>query len=442
MKSKLVLVTLFMAMFSGFAQEDGGAEGKFGATAEDSVTCVTNISLYTEFYKQKNYKDAKAPLVKAIMVCPQARKNHYIYGATVFTNLYAKEKDAVAKQGYFDSLMWIYDMRIEAFGEKGYVLGRKGSDYFKYKEDDPETAFKMLDESFKLRGKKSEAAVLIYYYKAMYMTYKADKITKEELIERYAGIAEVIEYNIVNQTKESYIESYKTALESIEQLFSNVAECQDLITLFTKKFAANPDDINMLKTGLKLMEAKECEDAEIYIELAKKLNALEPSPEASYSIGSWYAKKDNCGEAVKYFVEAGDKSEDPALKEKAYLKAADCYRRQSAFSNARTYANKVIAINPKNGNAYILIGDCYAASAKSCGDNDCTGKAAYWVAVDKYYKAKQMDESVAEVASSRIATYTKYFPKKTDCFFYNITDGQSYTVECWINETTTVRTQQ
>ncbi|MCD4746266.1 MAG: hypothetical protein K8R58_08200, partial [Bacteroidales bacterium] len=100
---------------------------------------------------------------------------------------------------------------------------------------------------------------------------------------------------------------------------------------------------------------------------------------------------------------------------------------------------KTIKLRPDDGNAYILIGDMYAASAKNCGNNDLTKKVAYWVAVDKYIKAKIVDPSVASTANSRIASYSKHFPVTETIFFYDLKEGDTYTVECWINEKTKVR---
>jgi len=102
---------------------------------------------------------------------------------------------------------------------------------------------------------------------------------------------------------------------------------------------------------------------------------------------------------------------------------------------------KAIALRMGWGSPYLLIGDMYSSSTKLCGENDFEISAVYWVAVDKYRKAKAVDASIAEDASKKIAIYSQYFPNKKDAFFYGYTDGQSYIVGCWIKETTTVRIQ-
>jgi hypothetical protein len=50
-----------------------------------------------------------------------------------------------------------------------------------------------------------------------------------------------------------------------------------------------------------------------------------------------------------------------------------------------------------------------------------------------------VDPALTEDADKRIKTYSVYFPPTEVLFFYNMNEGDSYTVGCWINETTTVR---
>ena len=84
----------------------------------------------------------------------------------------------------------------------------------------------------------------------------------------------------------------------------------------------------------------------------------------------------------------------------------------------------------------------YAASADACGTDEISKKAAYWAAVDKYYRAKSIDPSLEQVANERIYSYSRAFPALERLFFHDLKEGDSYTVGCWINETTTVRSSK
>ena len=101
---------------------------------------------------------------------------------------------------------------------------------------------------------------------------------------------------------------------------------------------------------------------------------------------------------------------------------------------------KVLEIKPEEGRAYLVLGNMYAAGAKACGtESQVSQRAAYWVAVDTYIKAKQVDPSIAETADKLIAAYRAHFPSGDDLFTFGYKEGESYTVDCWFRATTTIR---
>ena len=79
----------------------------------------------------------------------------------------------------------------------------------------------------------------------------------------------------------------------------------------------------------------------------------------------------------------------------------------------------------------------------TCGGDEISRRAPYWVAVDYLQKAREADPSLADDCNKLIAQYRVYFPQTAEAFMYDITDGQSYTVSCGgMRATTTVRTQK
>ena len=109
-------------------------------------------------------------------------------------------------------------------------------------------------------------------------------------------------------------------------------------------------------------------------------------------------------------------------------------------SKAKKYALEAINYRPNWGDPYILIGDTYV-TGKNCFNDDFEKTTIYWAAVDKFIKAKSVDTTVAEKANGRIQTYSLYFPDVETTFFYSLKEGDPYTVGCWINEKTTVRSR-
>lgn len=434
MKTIFLFTGFLLLAYGSFAQS-----GKFGNTPEDSVECVKNLSLYQEFFKQNNYKDAIGPWRSAVQLCPKYSVSLYINGAKMYKSYIEKEKDTAKKDKFIDTLEMIYDKRIQYFGDEGNVLGRKGVDMMLYRESKAGEAFGVLKKSFELQGNKTDPNTLIFLYKALFALNKEGKATKEEMLEWYPKLSEVTKFNMAGSAKQDVKEAYKTAQENLDALFSPVADCPDLIKLYTPKFEASPNDTGLLETITRILDKKDCTKEELYFKAATALVALKPSAEAYYNVGITAVQNNNCSDAIEHFKKAAELAQDDEMKVKANIKAAQCYLKTGQYASVRTYAQKALAVNSNSGEAYILIGDAYAASADACGDNECNKKAAYWAAVDKYAKAKSVDPSQAENAGNKIASYSKYFPGKESCFFYNITEGSSYTVGCWINENTTVR---
>ena len=58
----------------------------------DSLSCRQNVSLYSEFLKQKNWKDASAAWWKAQKVCPMYKTNLYKNGTAIYGKIVSAKK--------------------------------------------------------------------------------------------------------------------------------------------------------------------------------------------------------------------------------------------------------------------------------------------------------------------------------------------------------------
>ncbi|MCU0371119.1 MAG: hypothetical protein MUC31_06865, partial [Bacteroidales bacterium] len=323
--------------------------------------------------------------------------------------------------------------------KEGYVLGRKGVDLSTYRPQDTEEIYNDLNRSVELEGDNTAGPVLIYYLKGAINMAKEGKSDSTLIFDAYDIAIGIIDNNIKkNENNAAEKENWKTIQNNIEIILEPFASCKDLVSIYRKKFNANMDDVELLKKITSKLDEKDCHEDPLYFETTKRLYELDPEPASAYMIGKMLLNEGKFAEAIEYLKEA-EKLDDPAVIEKSYIYIAQSYRALNNYSSARTYALKAIGLNPANGMAYMMIGDMYAESAKDCGDNELTTRVAFWAAVDKYYKAKQVDPSVADEADKKIATYSLYFPPAATIFFYTLKEGDPYKVECWINEDTKVR---
>jgi tetratricopeptide (TPR) repeat protein len=297
-----------------------------------------------------------------------------------------------------------------------------------------EKAYKALKRSVELEKNNSNPAVLVYYFRIAVKMLRSDKITKTELVDAYDVVSSIIDYNLRQGSKASL----ENAQRNVELTFEPYASCEDLISIYQAKFKAAPGDADILRRIISILDKKSCTDSDLYFDVTVKLNEIEPSPESSYLIGKMFIRRGDQGKAVEY-LEKGTKMTDQDDLADCYLLLANARFHLKNYPPARAAALESARLRPDDGRPYLLIGDMYASSAESCGDNKLTRKVAYWAAVDKYVRAKSVDSRLEKEANDKIATYSRYFPPVEDIFFYELAEGQEYTVGCWINETTTVR---
>ncbi len=483
MKTKkllMIAVAIGMAM-SVTAQE--AAESKYGA---DSVACVTNLSIYGEAYKQ--WEAAKfAPesismeMVKAwrevLLNCPRSSQLIYTRGEKIvdyFIRTNSKDKDA-----YIDTICMMMDNRAKYFptdpktgaSQVANIMGRKGFLIYTYNKNRYEEAYNVLKDAVAMDASQMQAAYIDAYFRAAIDMVNNNKAEKMTVINVYQELSEVVDNNISSlaeteaelvaakeeaeaggdadavagfdkqlEKNEKSINNNKGTKNNLDNLFQPFASCEDLIKVFSAKMAETPDDVTLLKRITTILDKKDCADSKLFLDAAVRLNELEPSPEASYSLGIKFFKDRKWSDAATFFEQA-TKTDNNDRKYRAYRNLGMCYENMGSNGRARDIYRRAAQVDPTNGEPYLLIAMLYAGSAKQYS-GDIERGAVYWAAADKCQKAKSIDPSCADKANSLIRAYTAAFPSMETIFFNDYNEGQSYNVGGWIGETTTIRAKK
>ena len=103
---------------------------------DDRETAEEKNALYTDNFKQGNYRVAANHLQWLLVNAPNLNKSIYINGVKIYDGLASEESDAAQKVVFQDSVLTLYDLRIQYFGEEGKVLNRKAFDAYKYFKGD------------------------------------------------------------------------------------------------------------------------------------------------------------------------------------------------------------------------------------------------------------------------------------------------------------------
>ena len=441
---KKIVLLISVAAMALFASGTLSAQGKFGP---DSAECIKYLSYYTEYYKQKNYDSALPNWRQAYRLCPPTARYSLLSDGTTLLKrvLQQNSRNPIYREALVDSIMKIYDERIQYWPK--YVtssLNNKALDMYNFIKDDPQTLYDGLTSALNQLGKNARPNLFLFQISTAVDLYKDGKLDPESVINAYETAVE----SIAAMTPKNDVEkrSNEKVISDIESLFitSQVASCDNLIALFTPRFEADPQNVDLAKNIVKMMGITEgCTDNDLFLNAVTVMHNTEPSHVSAYNLYKLYAGRADVENAVKYMTEAIENAESDAVTDGGYQYelAAFCYKNGQ---NAKAYAAAQAAaeLDPSfAGKAYMLIGTIWGSTP--CSGNDIEQRAKYWVAVDYMNKAKAADETLADAANDMIRQYAAYYPQTAEAFMYDVTDGQSYTVSCGgMRAVTTVRTQK
>lgn len=437
-KFTVIAITAIMVFLNGNVLK---AQGKYGA---DSAECIKYLSYYKEYFKQKNYEYALPNWRKAYKLCPPtANQTMLIDGTTLVRRLIAKNaKNAEYRKALIDTLMTIHETRAKYYPKYAVTsLNNKGTDLANYMKDNDEVLYKELSDIIDRNKENTKESILMFNLNAAINLYQNGKLDAEKVISTYQNDMAILE-----SSSGSDKEMRAKVKSDMEGLFisSKVASCDNLIALFTPRYEAEPDNIDLVTNIVKMMSSTEnCTDNELYLRAATSMHKLQPTAQSAYFLYRLNSSRDNVEMASKYMEEAiASDSLDAATKAAYnYEYATFCVKNGMAVKGFAA-AQKALDLDPSyKGKAYFLMGTIWGTT--SCGGDEISRRAPYWVACDYMQKAKAADETLADECNRMIAQYSIYFPQTAEAFMYDLTNGQSYTVSCGgLRATTTVRTQK
>ncbi|HAH24772.1 MAG TPA: hypothetical protein DCL77_13635 [Prolixibacteraceae bacterium] len=195
--------------------------------AEGNKDFKDSYFLEKQYYEQRDYPSALPLWRKLYEKYPKSTLNIYLHGIAIYQGLAEGTTDKNLKGRYSDTLMSIYDRRIKYFNQRGYILGRQGTDFLKYnltREDMSDAQRKpilkkgygYLEESVKLQNLQSEAPVLLLLMQTTRGLYSMGELKKEKVIENYGIVSNIISKAL---QKDPASHNYITAKDHIDQVF-------------------------------------------------------------------------------------------------------------------------------------------------------------------------------------------------------------------------------
>lgn len=431
-KLKIGLVMAFAAMgLSAVAQDINYDDPKYamwGDSAEERKENMLNSQFLKESVDNRNYGLAAEYLQKLLSKSPKGSVNIYTNGIKLYKNKITRAETAEEKAVLIDSLLLLYDIRLENFADhkkygKAYILDRKAKEYLNYKPEDREGIRKVFLEAIAATEEDAgspDKELVVIYFANLCDDYKNDAVDATQVIAEYDRLSPVFEG--AEGDDAAYKDQFESAFGS-----SGAASCENLESLFSKKLADAPDDEALLYQAVTLMSRANC-DSDFFFTIAEKYYTIKPSSEIALFLAQGFQNRNEFEKAMKYLDEALSVETDPAEKEKLYVRIGMIGLSTKNYAAALEAAKEVKNLNPENGFAYFIQGQCYASSA-NCQEIQC--QANYWVAYDTMSQAVSLlasEPDVQKVAESLMSSYRQAFPTKEECFFAELSDGSRYTI--------------
>ncbi len=439
--------------------------------SQSSDDCISNLSIFAEYYKVKNYDSAYEPWMKVRQECPKINAAIYSYGKRMLDH-FIKTSDGEQKITYQNDLIKLYDEWLVNFPELrgrkiiGEIISNKAQAMLDNKFASKSEVYKVFDEAYnKDRSSFDDPKPLYNYFKTYYELYKSniDGVTISSVFNKYEDISERFEEVIdgyskqldvilkkeeSGQTLSSREKSNKRAyginsnasviyLNNLNAIIAKESTCENLIPLYRKNLDENKDNPVWLNRAASRMDSKDCSDDPLFVELVELLHNLNPSANSAYYLGLLNDKKGNVNEALKFYNESIGLETDNIKKARILYKIATKFKKSNQFSKSRNYARKALDFQPSMGSAYLLIANLYASSANNCGNSQFEKRAVYWLAAKEARKAASVDARVKRIAERTAESFEGRAPSKTD-IFTEANAGVVIKFNCWIGQSITV----
>ena len=427
----------------GQSDKSGELTDKFGS---DKDACGRNYTIYYEYYRLKNYDEAIPFWQKTIEICPAFSSTLWKNGEKMYRKKISLSKNPADKLILADSLLWILDQRINYFGTdlkygKGYLLGKKGVAAAKFKNESTSQAYKYLKESTKIEQTNSKPDVVLVLMKTSVKLYSEGELSEIEILQNYELCMQIVDENLLRKPGDK---SFNTVKEYVESAFlkSGAADCDVLISLFSKQFPDKKSDINWINKVERQLKNSGCTEQDFYIDIAIAKLDINQEGDKAHNLAQFLLKREDFDQAIKYLLLSLDFGIDEQEQSEVYYELAYLYYNHlNKLQEARDLAKKATVLNPNWGDPYLLIGKIYIDARSAAFNDTFEQNTVLWAAIDQFSIAKQKDPKVNEKAKGLISTYSAYFPLKETLFFHTLKSGDKYEIKGWINESTTVRSR-
>jgi len=416
MKAVKLFIGLAFALVAGSASAQDFSDpqyAKWGETPEQRKENILASTFLKEELNNRNYNQAAKYLQQLLQNCPAASENTFVRGVTLYKQKVNRAKSLAEKNTYVDSLLLLYDIRLQYFGAhpkrgKAYILDRKAREHLTYREGDREGIRKDFETAIAAQVEVNGTAdpeLVAIYFKNLCDDYTNDIVDAMTIMNAYDANAKYFEN--IEESKAEFKNQFETCFG-----MSGAASCDNLQKIFEPKIAASPNDEALLAHVFQLMAKANCE-SDFFLSVGEMYYGVKPQSSVAMLLAQVFQNKKDFEKANKYLREA--LANETVVEEREKL----LFRIGMLEMTANRYAEAVKAFNESinvddtddDGLAIYFLAQCYVAGAKECSTN-LSKHSVYWVAYDLVQKALPLlevtDAAVAANAKTLLTAIVRY----------------------------------
>ncbi len=391
-------------------------------------------ALYTDELNAGNYERAAGPFGWFLNNHPQLGTTLYIHGAAIYNGRLDNTSDDKIKQALLDSLMIIYDLRMQYYNNTAEVTARKAFDHYKHTIRDPnllEKNLELFDLALNLNDGNIPSFLIIPYLQVIKLNKQINNnLTMEEVMERYNRLSLVMEADEdVNPRITATAESLY-----LETIAGENMDCDMIKDQFGERFRADPSNQKMAKLVFKLMLKGECTQDPLWLEAGRIVAEGDPGYKIYNVLGSVALSTGEFAQAEEFYENALKYAFTNQEISEANFNLGNVKAEQGLKPIATAFYREAISADPGNKKAYNAIGMLYFNSYEECRENKnkVRDRSVYLAAYDKFIQGG--NEQLAAAAKEQ-------FPSKVDVFDWDLEVGQEINTDCWMNEMVAIRTR-
>ena len=416
MKAVKLFIGMAFALVVGSASAQDFSDpqyAKWGDTPEHRRENILASTFLKEELNNRNYNQAAKYLQQLLQNCPAASENTFVRGVTLYKQKVNRAKSLAEKNTYVDSLLLLYDIRLQYFGAhpkrgKAYILDRKAREHLTYREGDREGIRKDFETAIAAQVEVNGTAdpeLVAIYFKNLCDDYTNDIVDAMTIMNAYDANAKYFEN--IEESKAEFKNQFETCFG-----MSGAASCDNLQKIFEPKIAASPNDEALLAHVFQLMAKANCE-SDFFLSVGEMYYGVKPQSSVAMLLAQVFQNKKDFEKANKYLREA--LANETVVEEREKL----LFRIGMLEMTANRYAEAVKAFNESinvddtddDGLAIYFLAQCYVAGAKECSTN-LSKHSVYWVAYDLVQKALPLlevtDAAVAANAKTLLTAIVRY----------------------------------